>query len=201
MAKDQLDYTALKADFDGIVTGTGAEPGQIVNIGQMVVRVARQSEKDAVFSIAEQSFQDRTLRNRPDVIVALLSNPEIRAEGKVREVSPIADPATRTYQVKATLTGAPSQMMFGSSVVVRLKSAVQDAVVLPGSAIFDKSGKPAVWVYLDASKSVTLREVTVARYDSDRVIVGAGLSKGDVVVTAGVNRLREGQEVRLAGQP
>jgi multidrug efflux pump subunit AcrA (membrane-fusion protein) len=71
-------------------------------------------------------------------------------------------------------------------------------VVLPASALFDKSGQPAVWLVDAAAGSVSLRPVTIARYETDRVVIADGLAKGDIVVTAGVNRLREGQKVRLA---
>jgi RND family efflux transporter MFP subunit len=130
----------------------------------------------------------------------LLSNPGVSAEGVVREVSPVADPATRTYQVKVTLKSPPREMLFGASVLGRLKATTAPVVVLPASALFDKQGVPAVWIYQPASGSVALKPVAVARYETDRVVISEGLVKGDVVVTAGVNRLREGQKVRLAGE-
>lgn len=199
LAKDQLSYSDLHADFDGIVTGAGAEAGQVVNAGQMIVRLAQPGEKDAVFSIAESAFRNRKDDNQqPEVSVSLLSNPNISADGVVREISPVADPVTRTYQVKVTLNAPPPEMRFGASVVGRLKTSTAPVVTLPGSALFDKAGAPAVWVFSPAAGSVALKAVTVARYEADRVIVSDGLAKGDIVVTAGVNRLRENQKVRLA---
>lgn len=197
LARDQLAYTELKADFDGIVTAVGAEPGQVVSTGQMVVRLALPDQKDAVFAVAETAFRDKNPTDRPEIIVRLLANPEVVAEGKVREVSPVADPATRTYQVKVTLHEPPLQMRFGSSVVGRLKTTTAPVVVLPGAALFEKSGKPAVWVVDKAAGTVALRPIGLARFESDRIVVSDGLAKGDIVVTAGVNRLREGQKVRL----
>jgi RND family efflux transporter MFP subunit len=177
----------------------GAEAGQVVAAGQMVVRLAKPTDKDAVFAIAESAFRGRSSQDRlPEVIVGLLSNPTIEAEGVVREVSPVADPTTRTYQVKVTLKSPPEQMRFGASVVGRLKIATAPVVVLPASALFDKGGQPAVWLFDAGTGSVSLKPVTVARYETDRVVIADGLGKGAVVVTAGVNRLREGQKVRLA---
>jgi RND family efflux transporter MFP subunit len=201
LAKDQLNYTALQADFDGIVTAVAAEPGQVVNTGQMVIRLARPTDKDAVFNIAEAAFRERPREERPEITVTLLAQPSLSADGVVREISPVADPATRTYQVKVTLKNPPDYMRFGSSVIGRLKTATAPVVVLPGTALFDKGGKPAVWVVDPASGSVALKPVTVARYETDRVVIGDGLAKGQIVVTAGVNRLREGQKVRLAEAP
>lgn len=198
LAQDQLRYTELTADFDGIVTAIGAEPGQVINVGQMVARLAAPTDKDAVFSIAEAAFRTRPANDKPEVIVTLLSNPGLVAEGVVREISPVADPATRTYQVKVTLKNPPAEMRFGSSVVGRLKATTAPVVVLPGSALFDKGGKPAVWIFQPATGSVVLKPVVVARYETDRVVLSEGIEKGEIVVVAGVNRLREGQKVRLA---
>lgn len=198
MARDQLGYAHLHADFDGIVTAIGIEAGQIVNVGQMVVRLARPEERDAVFAIAESAFDKRNGHAPPEIVVELLSNPAVKAEGVVREISPVADPATRTFQVKVTLKAPPEQMRFGASVSGRVKTFSEPVVVLPVAALFDKAGTPAVWV-VDRGKSfISLKTVMIDRYETDRVIVGAGLSPGDVVVTAGVNRLRENQPVRLA---
>src|SRR5262249_10940546 len=130
MARDQLAYAELRADFDGIVTAVGAEAGQVVNVGQMIVRLARPSDKDAVFSIAESVSADkRTDAERPEIVALLLSTPSISAEGIVREISPVADPATRTFQVKVTLKNPPEQMRFGGSVVGRVKTPTTPAVV------------------------------------------------------------------------
>jgi RND family efflux transporter MFP subunit len=199
LAKDQLSYADLIAEFDGIITAVGAEPGQVVNVGQMIVRLARPTDKDAVFAIAESAFRGQPGGGqRPEVTVSLLSNPNISADGVVREVAPVADPGTRTYQVKVTLKDPPEQMRFGASVLGRLKVATGPVVVLPAAALFDKAGQTAVWVVDAATGLVALKPVAVSRYETDRVILSSGLAKGDIVVTAGVNRLREGQKVRLA---
>jgi RND family efflux transporter MFP subunit len=153
-----------------------------------------------VFAIAESGFRERPDADKSEIVVTLLSNPQLIAEGVVREVSPVADPATRTYQVKVTLRDPPAQMRFGSSVVGRLKGTTAPVVVLPGSALFDQGGKPAVWVYDRDTATVALKSVSVTRFETDGVVLSGGLVKGEIVVTAGVNRLRAGQRVRLADE-
>jgi RND family efflux transporter MFP subunit len=122
----------------------------------------------------------------------------LAVDGVVREISPVADPATRTYTIKVTLKNPPAQLRFGMSIGGRLKGDAALAVALPFSALFEKNGSPAVWVLDRQSSSLTLRPITVARYDANTVIVAGGLSRGDIVVTAGVNTLTVGQKVRLA---
>lgn len=196
MAKDQLGYTELHAEFDGIVTTIGAEAGQSVNVGQMVVRVADPESRDAVFSIAEAVFaSDHHGQDMPVVKVSLLSNPAISTIGTIREIAPVADAATRTFEVKVSLQDAPEEMRFGASISGRVDTAGEPVVVLPGSALFDKEGKPAVWV-VTASSAVELMPIEIARYETDRIVVSDGLVEGDIVVTAGVNQLRENEKVR-----
>src|SRR5438445_1827990 len=114
-ASENLDYTELKADNDGVITTVGADPGQVVSAGQMVVRLAQPGEREAVFNIGEGAFKTRP--KDPTVTVHLVSNPEIETAGKVRYVSPQADPATRTYTVRVSLPDAPPQMRLGANVV------------------------------------------------------------------------------------
>jgi RND family efflux transporter MFP subunit len=197
LTRDQLNYTELKADFDGVITAVGAEAGQNVNAGQMVVKLARPDDRDGVFNIAETALADVS-DAFPEVIIWPLSSPSLTVEGVVREISPVADPATRTYTVKVTLKSPPPQLRFGMSIGGRLKGHTAIAVSLPLSALFEKNGSPAVWVLDQQSSSVTLRPITVARYEANTVVVASGLIKGDIVVTAGVNTLTAGQKVRLA---
>ncbi len=136
----------MRAEFDGVVTAIGAEVGQVVSSGKMIVKLAPPEAKDAVFAIAESVFGDGRSDERPELAVSLLSHPEIIAEGTVREISPIADPSTRTYQVKVALKDPPEQMRFGASIVGRRKGSSAPCVVLPAGALFDKAGEPAVWV-------------------------------------------------------
>lgn len=199
LARDQVAYCELRADFAGIVTSSGAEAGQVVNAGQMIVRLARPQDRDAVFSIAEAVIGNRRVADeRPAIQVALLSNTAVVAEGVVREISPIADPVTRTYQVKVTLHDFPEPMRFGASVAGRLKMSTASVFVLPAGALFDKGGAPAVWVVDPGTKTVQLKPIVIDHYETDRVIVRSGLEQGEIVVTAGVNRLRRNQKVRLA---
>ncbi len=198
LTRDQLGYTDLRADFDGVITATGAEAGQVVTAGQMIVRLARPNDRDAVFNIAEAVLTKPQAGKIPRVIIALVSDPAVSCEGDVREVSPVADPTTRTYQVKVTLISPPEAMRFGASVTGSLKTPGAAAVVLPASALFEEGNKPAVWVVNPATKTVSLKPVTVSRYETDRVVISGGLAKGDIVVIAGVNRLREGQKVQVS---
>lgn len=198
LSRDQLRYTELKADFDGVITAAGAEPGQNVAPGQMVVKLARPHEMDGVFNIAETLFAHGA-EDKPAVVVWPLSNPGLQIEGEVREISPVADAATRTYTVKVTLKSPPPQLRLGMSLAGQVKNTSNHVVQLPLSALSDKASLPAVWVVSPGSSGVALRTVTIARYETNSVIIASGLTDGEVVVTAGVNTLREGQRVQLAG--
>jgi RND family efflux transporter MFP subunit len=197
LTRDQLKYTQLKADFDGVITAVGAEAGQNVTAGQMVVKLARPDDKDGVFNIAETALADQR-DEHPKVIVWPLSNPDLKIEGVVREISPIADPATRTYTVRVTLKDTPPQIRFGMSIGGRWNGSSAPVVALPLSAVFEKGGAPAVWVFDQQSGSLALKSVTVAHYEANTAVIGSGLAKAEVVVTAGVNTLREGQKVHVA---
>jgi len=193
-ASENLGYTDLKADNDGVIVAVGADAGQVVSSGQLVVRLAQPGEREAVFNIAEGAFKKRP--TDPTVTVHLVSNPEIETAGKVRYISPQADPETRTYTVRVSLPEAPPQMRLGANVVGTVTLDQGQTVTIPGSALFQKDGKPAVWL-VEKDKTVQLKPITVERYQGDSVVVGDGLAQGDVVVTAGVQKLLPGQKVAL----
>jgi RND family efflux transporter MFP subunit len=195
-AQDRLSYTVLHADAAGVITAVSGQPGQVVSAGQMVVRLARLGEKEGVFNVAEQMF--RNVPRDPLVEVSLLSDPTVKANGRVREVSPSADPVTRTFMVRIALQDPPEQMRLGSAVVGRVILESQRVATLPPPALFKNGDKPAVWLVDPDQLTVFLRDVTVLRYENDRVLISAGLATGDRVVVAGVHKLRPGMKVRLA---
>jgi len=193
-ASENLGYTDLKADADGVISAIGADPGQVVSAGQMVVRLAQPGEREAVFNLAEAAFKNPP--KDPIVGVKLVSNPEIKTTGKVRYLSPQADPTTRTFTVRVSLPDAPPQMRLGANVIGSVTVNEGSSITIPGSALFQKDGKPAVWL-VDKDGTVQLKPITVQRYQGDAVVVGGGLTQGDVVVTAGVQKLLPGQKVSL----
>jgi RND family efflux transporter MFP subunit len=197
IAQDQLSYTVLFADGPGVVTAKGAEPGEVVRAGQTIVEVARQGGRDAVFDVSEQLI--RTGPRDPVVQIALTNDPSVRAVGRVREVSPEADPTTRTFQVKVGIIDPPQTMQLGATVTGSIKLSAPPGVNVPPSALTEADGRPAVWVVDPKSQTVSLRNVDVARYDPANVVVAAGLDADEVVVTAGVQTLHPGQKVRLLG--
>lgn len=197
IAENQLGYTVLYADAPGAVIAVGAEPGEVVHAGQMIVRLARQGGRDAVFDVPEQLI--RTGPRDPAVEIALTNDPEVKATGRVREVAPQADAATRTWQVKVGIIDPPQGMELGSTVTGRIKLAAPSGVEVPATALTEVKGHPAVWVVDPQSKTVSLRNVDVLRHDPATVVISQGLETGDLVVTAGVQTLRPGQKVRLLG--
>lgn len=197
LAGDQLGYAVLRAPEDGAISAVGAEAGQVLAVGQMVVRLADMNRKDAVFTLAETAVL--RLPKDIEVEIGLLDAPQVTARGKIDQIAPNADPVTRTYTVKVALENPPEAMRLGMSVVGRVRLEGQKVVALPASALFEKDGQPAVWVVDPQSQTVDLVKVTLARNDPDRVLVESGLDEGAVVVTAGVQRLWPGLKVRVLG--
>jgi RND family efflux transporter MFP subunit len=197
LAQDQLSYTVLVADAPGVVTAVGAEPGEVVSPGRMIVQLARQGGRDAVFDVPEQLIS--TGPRDPLVDIALSNDPQVTVTGRVREVAPQADPATRTFQVKVGLINPPDTMRLGSTVIGRLRLVAAPGVELPASALMQSNGSPAVWVVDPTSLAVSLRTVKIAQYDPATVVISEGLETGEFVVTAGVQTLHPGQLVRLLG--
>jgi membrane fusion protein, multidrug efflux system len=197
IAREQQSYTVLYADGPGVVTAKGAEPGEVVHAGQMIVQLARDGGRDAVFDVP-----DELIRNGPkDPLVEIVLNddPNVKAVGRVREVAPQADSETRTYRVKVSIENPPQAMRLGATVTGSIRLSAPPGVEIPASALTEADGRPAVWVVDPEGHAVSLRSVDILRHDPDDVVISKGLEKGEVVVTAGVQTLRPGQKVRLLG--
>jgi RND family efflux transporter MFP subunit len=196
-AEDNLSYTELVADAAGHVTKVGGEPGEVVPAGRMIVQLAREGGRDAVFDVPARVIQGAPYD--PLVHVVLASDPATRVIGRVREVAPQADPVTRTFRVRVGLDNPPEAMRLGSTVTGTITQEGAAAIAIPASALTRAQGQPAVWIVDPKAETVSLRPIDVASYDLAQVIVGQGLEPGDVVVTAGVQSLRPGEKVRLLG--
>ena len=195
IAQTNLDNRVLKANSAGVVTAVGGEVGQVIGGGQMVVRVAKLDARDAVFQVPEATIQ--TTGGDARIEVQLLSNPNVKATGSVREISPTADPITRNFTVRVALDAAPEDFRFGSAVRGTLRFPGPPAARLPITALFNQNNQTAVWVVDTATSTTKLMPVDVQRFDTDDFLVTKGLASGDNVVAAGVQQIRPGMAVRL----
>jgi membrane fusion protein, multidrug efflux system len=191
---NQTAYARLLADADGVVTGIDAEVGQVVQAGTPVVRVARTDEKEVVIGVPEDQVD--ALREVGDVKVRLWADPDASIAGEIREVSPVADPATRTYTVKVTVP-AREDIRLGMTAVVALerKGDAQAGIRVPLPALYQNAGATSIWVVENGA--VRLVPVKVGGVAGNDVLLEDGVRAGQTVVTAGVNLLKNGQKVKI----
>ena len=197
---NQAGYATLTAPAGGVVTAIEAEPGAVLSAGTTVLRLAHDGARDVVFAVPEDSAAAvRTLLGR---VGALQVRPWGGTPGKptlpatVREVAAAADTTTRTFLVKADVAAAPLQL--GQTVTVLLPhNAASGVIRLPLSAVMQQQGRTSVWLLDRASMTVRAQPVVVGGADGNSVVIAAGLSQGQMVVSAGVHVLTPGQKVRL----
>jgi len=195
LGQNRLSYTRLVSDVAGVVTAQGAEPGEVVGAGRMIVQVAREGTRDAVFDVPARVKEAVT--SNAAITVALTSDPKVTATGAVREVAPRADPVTGTFRIRFRLDKPPTAMLLGSTVSGRMKLAAAPSIEIPPSAVSRADRQTAVWVVDPKTATVSIRNIEVRSSDPVRVEVASGLNPGDIVVTAGIQALRPGQKVRL----
>lgn len=191
---NQAGYATLLADADGVVTAVDADVGQVVSPGTPVVRVANAGEKEIVIGLPEDKVD--TLRKVQDVTVRMWANPDKVIPGKVREVSPVADAATRTYAVKVAIPESAAEVKLGMTALVQFSSTTDVPFIrVPLTALFHEKSTTSVWV-VDAG-SVKLIPVQVGGTAGNEVVLVGGVKPGQTVVTAGVNLLKQGQKVKI----
>ncbi|HBZ7525991.1 TPA: efflux RND transporter periplasmic adaptor subunit [Klebsiella quasipneumoniae subsp. similipneumoniae] len=195
-ARENLGWTRLIAPQSGMITEVSASAGQVVTGGQSVLTLATGEARDVVFDIAKPDAIPP--QEQAGLRVSLLSDPSVQASAALRDISPQADPQTRTWRVRATLQNPPLAMALGASVTVTLPATGPHGYALPASALSRVGDKPAVYV-INPQSQAQLRVVVPAYYTATSVIIDGGLEPGDRVITAGVSKLRSGEPV-IAGE-
>jgi len=200
IAENNLAYTTLHADSAGVITAIQAEVGQVVAQGQGMLRLARTEELEVLVSVPEQRLA--SLRNAPEGRFDLWSEPGRQYRARLRELSPSADPTTRTYAARFTMLERPEFIGMGMTANLQLEQpGGERAAELPLSALYQQGKQPAVWVLDKATSKVALRPVILGRLREDSVLIASGLEQGELVVTAGVHKLEAGQKIRPVLQP
>jgi len=204
-AQNGLAFQTLKADKAGVVVAIDADAGSVVSAGQSVVRVAQLGEKEIVVNVPERAVglmkQARSFAAHFDAIPGQLYG------AKLRELSPAADAASRTYTARLTLVSDPANakaddaLKLGMSATVRLDLGENQAIVVPNTALYTRDNATRVWLVDRASETVKPVEIKLGESTNEGVAVLSGLKTGDLVVTAGSNLLQPGQKVRLIDAP
>lgn len=196
LARNQTGYATLFADHPGVIAAVLAEPGQVVAAGQGVFRLARDGDREVAISVPESDVA--RLKVGSPAEVNLWAAPGKPYRGEIREISPIADPATRTYPIRVRLVQTDSTPALGMTASVRFSGAAAPALTIPLTALYQQDGGgAAVWI-VGAEQTVSLRPVRVARYADAGVEIVEGLAPGERIVAAGVHKLSAGEKVRIA---
>jgi membrane fusion protein, multidrug efflux system len=195
-AANQVGYATLVAETAGVVTAVEAEAGQVVAAGQTVAKVAQPGEKEVVLAIPESQVQ--FIQNSAAITVTLNAVPGKTWKGRLRELSPAADPATRTYPARITILAATDDVDLGMSAraVVEAAGGQAKRIEIPISALHSRGESAQVYL-VGADGTVQPQAVKTAGVAGERVVVESGLNPGDVVVAAGASLLRPGQRVRV----
>ncbi|MDH4567815.1 efflux RND transporter periplasmic adaptor subunit [Pseudomonas sp. BN414] len=194
VASNQAAYTVLRASQDGVIASRRAEVGQVVAAGQTVFTLAADGEREVLISLPEHAI-DR-FKVGQDVAVELWSLPGQRFPARIRELAPAADSQSRTFAARVAFIDGKAPAELGQSARVFIRSNGSVPLSVPLSALTAEAGQPYVWVVDPKDSTLKRRLVRVGPYGEDRVPVLEGLQPDDWVVAAGVQVLREGQQVR-----
>lgn len=200
---NQAGYAVLVADASGVVTGIDAEPGMVISAGAPVLRLAHDGARDVVFAVPEDRVSAiKALAAKPGAFrIRLWGAGDQTYSATIREVAAAADPITRTFQVKADVGHIKALRLGQTATVIAEMPRTAGVIKLPLSALREEQGKSAVWIFEEATETVSLHPVQVAGAEGNEVIIGGGLVPGQTVVTAGVHVLTAGQRVKLYHEP
>jgi RND family efflux transporter MFP subunit len=192
---NQQAYTRLTAPHAGVVTAMALEAGQVVAAGQAVAQLARSGELEVRIDVPENALAE--VRVAPSLTVRLWSQPDTSYSGRLRELSPMADPSSRTYSARVSLLQPDAAVKLGMTATVETRQDAAPGLSVAQTALFRINGQPQVWVVDRRTQKVVARSVQLGALSGDRAAIVSGLVAGEWVVTAGVHKLTPGQQVRL----
>lgn len=200
LARNQAAYTTLRAGHAGVVAAILAEAGQVVSAGQPVLRMAQDGEREVAIAVPESQLAGLKIGAAAEVeLLALLADggAGTHLTGRLRELSPAADPASRTYPARVALSGADARVALGMTAQVRFnKDTKGSGLLVPLTAIFQQGNQAALWV-VAADHTVSLRPVQVAAYRDGGAVIAGGITAGERIVSAGVHKLSAGEKIRV----
>ncbi|MER8390635.1 efflux RND transporter periplasmic adaptor subunit [Mesorhizobium sp. M1340] len=196
-AQNQVRYTDLKADKNGIVTAVAADVGQVVGSGTPVVTVAIDGEKEVLIAVPETDIAE--FKPGKTVKAGFWSDEALTLDGKVREVAGSADPQSRTFAVRVSLPNDPRVLLGMTASIEAAADNRQQLVSIPLAALAQKDSQSIVWTVDRNGGTVHAHPVKVAAFTPDGVSVADGLKPGDVVVAAGTQFMTENLKVKLTG--
>ncbi len=194
LARNQRTYCDLLADADGLVTAIQAEAGQVVNVGQAVLQLTQTNELEAVVSLPENLISEAKAQN---AVATFWSMPSIELPAELRELSPMADPLSRTYDAKFRLNKTLPEMAIGMTVSIAWNPINEDGICIPIASIAARNQSPVVWKIDATSGSVVPVPIEIKEYRNESAVVRGGFQSGDRIVSAGVQRIDEKSKVRV----
>ncbi|MBA3033940.1 MAG: efflux RND transporter periplasmic adaptor subunit [Gammaproteobacteria bacterium] len=199
LAKNQAAYTTLVADAAGVVAAVLAEPGQVVAAGQGVFRIARDGEREVAVNIPESRITGLNIGTAATVTLwAGQNNAGGKAyRGRLRELAPVADPATRTFAARIAILDADIAVALGMTASVSFAQGNDAQIVVPLAAILQQGEQATVWV-IGADATVSQRVVAIERYADSGAVLKSGLQPGEMIVAAGAFKLVAGEKIRIA---
>jgi len=197
LARNQSDYTTLRADRAGVIAAILAEAGQVVGAGQPVLRLAQDGEREVAIAIPETQLANLKIGAAVEIVLLTAGDGAAPLAGRLRELAPMADPASRTYAARVALTQPSPDVALGMTARVRFTANQKpDGLLIPLTAIFQQGKQAAVWI-VAADRTVSLRPVQVAAYRDDGAVIAGGLAAGERIVSNGVHRLAAGEKIRI----
>jgi membrane fusion protein (multidrug efflux system) len=192
-AEFRLRKTEIRAPFGGLLGLRQANPGQYLEPGDPVVTLTRTDPLRLRFAVAEAEAPEVATGQE---VVGQVGRCGARFEGRVDAVDAAVDPVTRTLRVQARVPNPLAALRPGMSARVRLVvGTVPDAVVVPREALVRQGSRHVVYV-LDEEDRAQRRDVTPGQFYMDRVRILSGVVAGDLVVTAGQQKLQPGAPTR-----
>ena len=191
--KERLDAATIRAPRDGIITRRHVYAGYYVKSGSPIISMADTGTLLAKADISEGQITSIAMGAEAEIAVSAYKDKMF--SGNVTRISPLADLPARTFKTEISVPNSMNELRAGMFATLHIKGTIRDnVIVIPQTAIVMREDQKTVYIVNNENVVQQVLLVTGA-IENDMVEIISGLSEGDIIVTSGQNKLRQGVKI------
>lgn len=192
-----LQFTEIRAPFDGIINRLEVRPGSLVEEGELLTTLADNSKMWVYFNVPEAEYLEYATNHKKDatqVKLLMANNQLFNSPGVVETIEADFDNETGNIPFRATFPNQQGLLRHGQTGNVKMFTSLKDALIIPQKATFEVMDKKYVYV-VGADQRVKTREITIGAEMDDLYVIASGLAANDKILLEGLRKVKDNDKI------
>lgn len=199
LANVHLQFTEIRAPFDGIIDRFHLKLGSLVEEGDLLTTLSDNSEMWVYFNVPEPEYLDYKSKTKNDALrqveLLMANNTKFKYPGVVDVIEADFNNETGNIAFRSTFPNPDGLLRHGETGNILMPVPLKDALVIPQKATFEILDKKYVFV-VDKDNTVKQRQVRIGEEMPDLYVVTDGLSANERILLEGIRKVRNGEKIK-----